>query len=322
MASNEGQGSALGIVDPLGALLDFQWRSVSIPVEKTRMRVRQDLVIHKFADRDGAHVESTGRHPLEITATIPFINTLKPGPNEGWRSTPLYPTQFRAFFVACTDNTSGELQHPEFGLLTCKLSTAEFVWSADRRGGVDCEAVWLESDDTGGDLTAALSTASPLAGLTASAAQLDAQLANIAGGAPFPPPYVPPFSISDLVNQVIAATDTVTLLQRDVGGQLAGIIYQAQRVQASLDAASNSLQWPINLACEQTIESARAAQSNLLSQGKPVSVYTTGKDSTLGELATVIPASVVDLMQLNPTLMQSPIVPAATQVRFYPLTGS
>ena len=58
-------------------LLGFAFRSIGFPCSETKLEVRQDLVIHKFADRDGAHDESTGRHPFQITARIPFINGLQ-----------------------------------------------------------------------------------------------------------------------------------------------------------------------------------------------------------------------------------------------------
>ena len=301
-------------------LLEFQWRGIGFPVEKTDVVLRQDLVIHKFADRDGAHVEATGRHPLQISATIPFIIGINAGPNESWRSTPLYPNQFRAFFTACTDNTSGTLQHPEFGPLTCKLEQAKFSWSATRRGGVDVEATWVESDDTTGDLTAALATSSPVAGLSASAADLDTQLAAV-NPAIFPKPYVPPVSFSSMVAQVTGVIDSVTVLQHQYAGQLGAVIYACQQVQTSLNMASNAVAWPIQLSTTKTLENARNALSALLSQGKQVSTYIVNKDSTMGQLATAIPANIGDIITLNPTLCQSPIVPIGTSVRYYPVAA-
>ena len=301
-----------------GYLLEFQWRGIGVPTEKFTTEIRQDLVIHKFADRDGAHIESTGRHPFQITATIPFIVGINAGLAESWVAYPLYPDQFRKFFIACTDNTSGTLQHPELGPLTCKCESARFTWSAHRRGGVDVEASWIESDDTTGDLTAALSTASPLAGLTSSAADFDVQLAAPNFGA-VPPPFVPKFTFSSLVQSITADIDQFTVLAHQVTGQLNAMVYSAQQVTTALNLASNALQWPLQLSASKTIEAARTALTQVIAKGKPVSKYTVLKDSTMGQLATSIPADIGDLINLNPTLLQSFTVPAQTVVNFYPI---
>ena len=317
MTSNTGSiVGGPGVEGLFAHLLDTTWRGVSFPVSHYTTEVRQDLVVQKFADRDGGHVESTGRHPIQMSATIPFIVGINAGPNESWKSVPLYPTQWRAFFLACCDNTSGPLQHPELGLLTCKVERCHTVWSAERRGGVDVDASWLESDDTGGDLTAALATPSPLAGLTASAAAIDADLAAMASTVTgMPTPYTPPFSLSAMVSQITAIAGSVTALQQGIAGSVASVVYQAQRVQASLDAASNSLNWPLQLACSQTIESANNALA-AAPAGPPVQVYTTTADATIGALATAIPSDITSLLALNPALAASPVVPRGTQVRY------
>lgn len=308
------------MTDLFSSLLEFSWRGFGAPVSEMTVEVRRDLVIHKFADRDGAHVEDTGRHPLQFTARIPFMLGIVPGPTESWGTTPLYPTQWRAFFAACTDSSkSGILQHPELGPFNCKLEHCKTVWSAMRRGGVDVEAQWIESDDSGDDLSIALSKPSPLAGLAQSAADIDAQIAQIMANSnvALPPVYVPPTPVSTTVASIGAATNTTSLLQHSSGGQAAVVIAQAKAVQASL--GGSSLTWSLNLSCDQAIENARNAQQTLLTQGKAVSLFTSVKDATLAQIAATIPADVDDLMRLNATLVQTPIVPCGTVVRFYPL---
>ena len=310
------------VADTFSSLLEFQWRSIGIPTSEMSVEVRRDLVIHKFADRDGAHVEDTGRHPLQFTARIPFLNGISPGPNESWGSTPLYPTLWRAFFAACTDTSkSGILQHPELGTFNCKLEHCKTVWSAARRGGVDVEASWIESDDTGDDLSIALSKPSPLAGLVMSAAAIDAQIALITADSDAGlSVYVPNAPVSSYVTAITTANDTDDVLSQNSGGQCAVIIAQSQAIQASI--GSSPLTWQLNLACDQAIESARNTQATLLTQGQGVSLYTVTKDSTMGQLASVIPADIESLIRLNPLLVQSPIVRQGTVVRFFALQST
>lgn len=310
------------MADLFTQLLEFRWRDIGVPISETTLEVRQDLVIHKFADRNGAHVEGTGRHPLQFTARIPFMNGLTAAPGETWGGKQLYPTVWRAFFTACTDNTSGTLQHPELGPLTVKLEHCKTVWSATRRGGVDVEASWIESDDDGADLLAALSSPSPIAGLMSSAADIDSQLAQFAANpdAGLSDVYAPDESFSSYVASVVAVSDTQSLLGQASAGQCDVIVAQALAVQATL--GGSCLTWSLNLSCDIAIENARNAKAAILSQGKPVSLFTVGKDCTMGELAAVIPANVTDLIRLNLTLVQNPIVPQGTVVQYYALPAA
>ena len=121
-----------------------------------------DQVVHKWADRDGAHVEATGRQPLQFRAAIPFKNAVLPGPGETWGNLFLYPDTFRLFLTAFATRTSGILQHPELGPLRAKPHAAEFMWAANVRDGCDCTATWTESfDDTVTEFQDVLARKSP-----------------------------------------------------------------------------------------------------------------------------------------------------------------
>ena len=310
--------------NPFPLLLGFAFRSIGFPCSETKLEVRQDLVIHKFADRDGAHVESTGRHPFQITARIPFINGLQRGPNESWPSSALYPLQWRAFFAACCDNTSGTLIHPELGALTVKVEHCSTVWSSKSRSGVDVEVSWIEDDDEAAELGASLDARSPLAGLLASAAAIDDQIADILADPSLGIAVLQPrTSMSSLVAGITASGGFSASLSVSLGACNIAIA-NATAVQASLytDANSNVLSWPLVLSCDQAIESARNTAATLQAKAATVSLYTVQKDSTLGQLAAVIPAGVGELCTLNPNLCSSPVVPAGTVVRYYPLSAA
>ena len=313
------------VTDPFPLLLGYAFRGLGFPVVDTMLEVRQDLVIHKFADRDGAHVEGTGRHPFQITARIPFLNGIQPGPQETWQSNSLYPLQWRGFFKACCDNSSGTLVHPELGPLTVKVEHCRTVWAAAKRSGVEVEVSWIESDDSGTALASALASPSPLAGLLASAAAIDEQIAALQGDPSAGiSVYQPPATISSLVASVTLSVGIQGSLGQASLGQCAVVIQQATAVQASLytEANSSALSWPLVLSCDQAIEAARNTRATLLQGAAPVSLYTTLKDSTLGQLAAVIPADIGVLISLNGQLCAAPVVPAGTVVRFYPLSAA
>lgn len=302
-----------------GALLEFQWRAIGFPVTAFTTVLRQDIVVHKFADRNGAHVEGTGRAAIQVTAHIPFINGLARGPNEHW-SRPLYPYTWRQFFAACAQSGSGTLQHPELGPLTCKLETFTTDWSAAARGGPSGVAVWIESDDTGLDLETALNTPSPLSQVAAAAADLDAAMTSVD---PSIVPHLPKFTTTfgEFSTQISAVINLPSLLANQIGGQINAAFYQAQQLEDSLGAAGNqsALNWPMVQAAEQMKSAAYDLAQTLITKGRRVGVYTTRSDQSLSQVAVAIPggANVADLMTLNTQLVQNPIVLQGTGVRYY-----
>lgn len=298
-------------------LLEFKWRAVSFPVVSFRSKFRQDLAIHKFADRDGAHVEGTGRAPIETSARIAFLNGLQRGITESW-TRPLYPLTWRQFIEACADRTTGTLQHPELGALTCKLEVAEVGWDAHVRGGVYVDATWIETDDSTDSLQSALSRASPVAQAQSAAADLDS-LTTVSPTAPTLPVFSASFT--DLVNAVRAVVDLETLLAKSTGGRVDNIIYNCQQLRNSIEGANpanqNALNWPIVDAIEQLQSAAYDLKATQLTKGRTIAIFPVPKDAILSQVAATIPAPLEDVMTLNPALIQQPVVPLGTLVRYY-----
>jgi hypothetical protein len=297
-------------------LLPLEWEGVGVPYTRMVLTLRQDLVIHKFADRDGAHIENTGRHPLQFEATIPFINTLGVVRGSETWSQPLYPAQWRRFFQACAIGETGLLQHPELGPLTCKLESVVTVWEGTARGGPTVQVVWIETDDTSTQLLTALGQPSPISAMAAATANLDTY---IAGSSRAVIPVLPTFTqtFSQLFAQFQGLGTQFSLLSANVGGQLTAIIYQAQALESALDITPNALNWPIYQSAEQAKDAAYTLQGNLLTTGSNVSTTTISKDSTLAEIAVTLGTDLYLLMNLNPALVAVQPVPSGSLVRFY-----
>lgn len=303
----------------LGTLLSFRWRDVDFPYTETSLDLRQDLAIHKFIDRDGAHVEGTGRAPLQISARIPFLNGLERGPHELWAA-PLYPTTWRKFIEACADKTSGVLQHPELGPLTCKVENVRTVWSAHVRSGVHVDVTWIETDDTKDDLQSALADSSPLAGLQGFAADIDIQFKQLKKDPRkgFPPDLG--MSFTDMVNQIKAVIDYPSLLQHQLAGAIDNVLWNAQRLTQSIEnlgTASGTLAWPLVDSCQRIQSAAYAVKQTLLTKGQSIKIYITQQDGTLSSVANTLGAAIGDIVTLNPSLMAVPIIVQGTRVRYY-----
>jgi prophage DNA circulation protein len=297
-----------------GTLLGLSWEGVGLPITETRMTLRQDLVIHKFVDKDGAHVEGTGRHPLQFEASIPFVNTIAPGISETWKQ-PLYPTQWRLFMGACQQGETGTLQHPEIGAITCKVESVVTTWRATERGGPTVQATWVETDDSGLVLQL-FGQPSPISAGAAACANLDTNLGQMLSQAgPVIP--APTTSFTDLFNQIRGLATQAQLLSYSFGGQIQNLVYQANALETGLAATPTALNWPLFQAAEQAKDAAYTLQGNLLTQGQKVSRYTTPDELTIPAIAARLGVPIQFLLNLNPTLALTPVVPPQTVIRYY-----
>jgi hypothetical protein len=306
------------IVDVLEQLLELKWRDVSTPSYDFDLDLEQDHVDHKWPDHDGAHVEATGRAPLIFSATIPFLNSVQPGLSETWNTgnQALYPTVFRAFFVAMATRSSGILQHPEFGDIQCKPRSAKCKWAAQRRDGCIVTATWKESlDDTVRQFQDVLARKSPVPEAQVAAQDLDEQIADY--GNPLVTFDGDTTSYIDDISTITSAFDAVTLAQYQAGGYVDHVLYRVQALEDRVSAANDVTAWPLVTSCERMKSSLYDMKLLLLTSDRDVLNLTTEQDLTLGMLAVITGASITDLLDLNPRLAAKPVVSAGTKVRYY-----
>jgi hypothetical protein len=326
-----GAGSPAGaaptgsVNDLFAQLKEFLWKGVSFPVIETELEVRHDLVIHRYADRNGAYVEGTGRHPVSVSAVIPFENFIFSSKNESWPQGALYPYQWRLFLKACLDPTSGTLQHPELGNLNCKLDVARTRWAGSKRGGVVVHATWVESDDTQADqLAVDLSAQSPIAALVANADDLDANIQTLSAALALQANPLPllQLSFSELAAGVVSAIDVFTVLEKQAQGRVDNIIFQCNEVETALDLAANAspLYWPIFQSCERQKSSAwilKQQPAVAAPAGQTLRTFRTAKDSTMAQLAAQVHSDVAQFMVLNPQYVGTPVVPANSVLSYF-----
>ncbi len=302
--------------DVLSQLLEYKWRDVSFPVVQFSTGVAHDHVIHKWADRDGGHVEATGRQPLQFRASIPFKNSVNPGPSETWGKLFLYPDTFRLFLAAFATRTSGVLQHPELGPIRCKPHSADFTWSANSRDGCDCNATWTESlDDTVSEFQDILARKSPVAELILQADALDAEVAAYPN--PLLSTSVRSFSFADAMRLATKPFNTITLTSAKYGGYINHVAYRASLLEDAVLHLHDNAAWPIVTACERV----RALLHDLKKQqltvaNRLIGFYTVPRDATLASLIVPTRTSARELLNLNPSLASGPVVRKGTVVRY------
>lgn len=309
--------------DVFSQLRGFAWRDIGAPVTAVRLMLRQDLAQHKYVGRPGAEIEATGRAPFEIHADIPFLNHIEPGPNETWKKGNLYPVVWKKYLAAMADTSTGELQHPELGVITCKPHTFDAPLDALKRGGVMGVATWIETTEDPNALSQLIAAVSPLAGAIQAAKDIDRHLKTLSP--PFPKSKVPEPSFDDMMRSVQGVFDQVTLMQKRVGGTIGNILYRVDNIVRSMNAAMhlspNSAtqvkNWPMRDACERMKSALRDLEKQLLTGPRPIGIYIPSRSATMGKLAADIPSDIGSLMNLNPALLARPIVPANSKIRYY-----
>lgn len=315
--------------DVLEQLLEFKWRDVSFPVTEFDTDLEQDLTQHKWPNRDGAHVEATGRAPLVFNATIPFRNFISPGTAETWASfvapnangdleagAALYPTVFRAFFQAMATRSSGVLQHPEFGPIQCKPKSARCKWTAQRRDGCDVTASWIESlDDTVADFQDILARPSPVSEAQVAASDVDSQIVEW-DNTPVTGDGVPTTFTQD-VAKVLSTFDMATIVSSQYGASIDALTNRVATLLSRVEAANDITAWPLISSCSRLQSSLYDVKATLLTSGQGVAIFVPPEDTTLAALAAITGSAMDDIITLNASLVRGPVVPAGSQVRYY-----
>lgn len=305
------------MTDILTQLLGFKWRGISFPVNEMTLTLRQDLVPHKFFNRDGADVEATGRAPLEISATIPFRNGVVPGLSEDYRI--LYPDTYRAFLVAMADKSIGPLTHPELGDMQCRPEQCSTNWTGTKRDGVDVTSSWMETTEFDDSLQSALAGASPIAEAEYAALSLDTQFRLSAADLPKTPEYKP--DLADTMRQISAMGDQMSIASNRVTGRIDALTYRIKNIKRSFARTNNPKNFPVQQAIERMESALRDVPKALSAGRRSVSYYRAPRDITMSGLAILIPARLPELIKLNPRLLGSPVVPVNTAVQFLPIAA-
>lgn len=306
------------MTDVLEQLLPAKWRDVEFPTTRFKVSVAHDLVEHKYWGVDGARVEATGLAPLRFSFSAPLTNGIVPGKGERWSV--LYPNQFRALLAAFQKRETGALQHPEFGEIACKAERMDIDWEATKRGGCDAELSFVETilpfD------TSFLNFPSPVQEIDLAALDLDSEQTNkdlealLAAKGLSLPKYEEDFS--DFARSIQGVVDTVTVLSSRAAGKIDSIVYRANNIIDSCERAKSALTWPAVRQAERIKAAAFELRENLLALDRAIAYYRVPADTTLAGVARQVPnAKVGDLIRLNPSLMQSPVVPEGTVVRYY-----
>lgn len=284
----------------LGSIL---WRGINFPYSALQTNIEQQLVLHEYPDRDGAHVESTGRRPIEVSCTAIFYNHISPGIGESWTPGDLFPNVYNEFIVACTDNTIGNFVHPTLGLFTAKCRGTRTTIDASARGGAKVEVSWVETINVEGK------SAKTPPSAAAAASDMN-ELSNVV--LLMPPKDPRKLSILGFLD---AITGAIALVQLGIKQLVANVDRALYHIQNLLNAI-NSFDDNIMALIKRTANNLKSTLINLkkTSTNLVVKLFKVTNPLTVAALATQLGVTVDALCQSNPSLARHPIVPAGTPI--------
>jgi prophage DNA circulation protein len=293
----------MATLDVLSTLQPPSWRGIPFPLTSLHNGFTHDHVEHKFLYQSGAYIEATGRNALNFQARIPFCNGVEAASFESWAGQVLYPDLFNRFLQAVLDETSGEFVHPNFGTLTCKARDVDWdIAGNGPRDGAILSCRFYHSNDDKDSLSDTLTTQSPMARASSSAAVLDDQLAATG---PLPELSNDKKSFGELVADVGDGT-----------GNVGRITSKLDNTDAALQRRDSVGDWPLRGA----VEDMRAAVFDLQSfngvGAQRTRETTVSWGTTLPVLGIRLGVRTQDLVEMNPSLARSPLVPAGVRVRY------
>lgn len=293
--------------DTLGKLLNFKFRDVQFPTANFKVSLKQDLAQHKYPYRDGAFVEATGREPLQISARIPFLNSLNQLGFEEW-SGDLYPNVYRAFLSACADRTNGVLKHPELGDMLVKVESVETVWDANTRDGVFVDVTWVEHNPDQEQKPSELPKGSPHTARS-SFSKLSGDLPRF--GVPTPPDLI------EFGNQLASIPNQLSISLGRVTGKFNRAVNMARNLERAMNRSPSALQWQTRQAIYNLQSSVADIKKLAYTTKRTIGIYYPPKAATLASIAVRLGVNLGELMPLNASLLGKPTVPANAAVRYY-----
>lgn len=299
-----------------------QWRGIGFPASSIKVSLSQDLAEHKYWGQEAASVEATGRAPLQIEATIPFVNHIVPGKNERWSV--LYPQTFLEFLHAFVDKSTGILDTPEIQGIACKPVSLDYAHEGTRRDGVEVTARWVETVDP--DLDASFVVKSASDDPVDVVLSLDASDADIRALADeFLPPTAGDMTFDQFVNKVSGFFGKIATSAELASATPARLLQQLKRMKRSVERARNALTHPIvnSMSLMETVLRSNTVNGTGPTKPPPppgkrkVARHVTKGRTSLPLLARDLKNTTDELIKLNPQLLSRPQVAEGAVVVYY-----
>lgn len=265
---------------------------------------------------DGEAHENTGRKSLKVSATLLFLNTIEPG---------LFPGKWRNFRGLLLGGQSGILRHPDIGNFHARVENSSYRITSKSTSGVRVQAAWTESIKSADEPTKIVTGKADAA---ATARKADAAMAEL--GLDYPDGMGEGTTLEGLINEFFSIG---ALFTQQIFGEINRIIGLTDQIYVSMQVLGQSVQYadaalraaiaghPSRWILETALKSLRVQLKDTLdaaTQGaRPIKSYTNPSDASLATISLAVGAIISDLVDLNPSVLGSPIVPKGTKILYH-----
>lgn len=288
---------------------------VAVPVSHVETSFGYANVAHKPADRDGAYIETPGREPTRVVLTCPFINGAFPGPNSTWTYGNLYPYQYDKVLAVLRTGKTIVLRHPRWGKFDVKFIDFKEEIDGNVQNGVYVTLTFLETIKPTFDAVAIPSDPS------STAQSYDEAIAQLpAAGLTLPEEP----SFTEFINGLKGMIDGTALQVTQALAKANRVIYDIERLNASIDAAATNVAADVRSKGEKLYEQALQIRKNLnQTQLAKRKLYIVPRSTTMTGLTQRLGNDVKTLLKLNPELvsLRGPVIPQGTHIIYERLVG-
>jgi hypothetical protein len=308
------------MTDILSQLNDASFRGIVYPITAWDLGFTQDDEKHRFIFKDEQLIESLGTTNPTYRHSIPFREDIIRGPFKN-----LFTKVWPQFREACMDRTKGILDDPFDGPVQVKVTSLQATGDPNKRDGIDVQVDYIiapDEDFDRKDLGANLATVQGAVGmqgfLDRETGKLDQAtkdaLAKLNKDAEFGK-LNPLDALTGAVNQVEAAGNKISATAGDLA-------FRAGKLDDALRRNADPRTSPLRANARATQLAFLDIQRNsvVLGAGKKerkVRIFTVLASIGKMALASKLHMSVQDLIRLNPSVAQLPIVTPGTMIAYF-----
>lgn len=297
------------MTDVLSSLQAFEWRGQKYPISSRSVSFSHDGVRHQIQFRDNGFTEQLGAQPLMFSYTLVMREGVAVGAYKD-----LFTVGYPVLFQSMRDRMRGVLVDPVLsGEWLCVPSSFSDDMDFTRRDGTDVRVEFTYSPDDDADDVALPLT---LQGLVSEAGALDAEVAlQDWGQEPSPEPSIDPLDVpGSVVGQAEANAGKVTAQMEDMA-------YKLEKTEQAAERAENPDFIPLKHAARRNRLAALDLAKRASNPGQTVVNIVNSVSRGLSIVAAEVGMTIAGLLELNPHLAGSPVVPAGVRINVVKPSG-
>ena len=297
------------MTDVLRLLQPFKWRGIAYPVLTRDVDFAHEGAPNRIQYRDGEFFEQLGTRSPTFRYTLAMREDIA---IKGYRN--LFTEGLPILFRDMRDRTSSLLEDPVYGSFACVPQIFGESTDINKRDGTDVRVEFVHSPDIAAQF--AEEPAPTIQGLVTDAGALNQEITRV------------DWTQTESPQPEIDALDAITGIggqaQASAGKIRSGLEHFAFQME-KLEEQAALLESPDGFQIQRTARRNRAAATALAQRAKDpqkrIVVVLAKYQKTISGVAAEAGMTVKELLDLNPSLVKKPFIPANTPIRVFRADG-